>query len=74
MSEMRSSLRGGARRGGGVVGYPLESLYREIAFIAYHFHWSAGEVVNFEHPVRRRWVKEISAINERMELERNHAG
>ena len=72
MSEVRSPVRGGARRGGGVLGYPLESLYREIAFIAYHFHWSAEEVANFEHPDRRRWVKEISAINERMQVEPTH--
>ena len=72
MSKVRSPIRGGARRCGGVLGYPLESLYQEIAFVAYHFHWGHEEVLNFEHPERRRWVKEISAINERMHSEQSN--
>ncbi len=43
--------------------YPVKSLYEEMAFIAYHFHWSYGEVMGFEHRERRRWCREISAIN-----------
>jgi hypothetical protein len=38
-------------------------LYEEVAFIAYHFHWSAESVMQMEHADRRRWVAEISAIN-----------
>ena len=49
--------------GGGIVGYPLEPLYEEVAFIAYHFHWPHDEVMELEHDDRRRWVEEISAIN-----------
>jgi hypothetical protein len=41
-------------------------LYREVAFVAYHFHWPPEAVLNMEHGVRRRWVREISSINERM--------
>jgi hypothetical protein len=48
------------------VGYPLEQLNEEVAFIAYHFHWSQTEIMDLEHADRRRWVTEISAINERM--------
>jgi hypothetical protein len=48
------------------VGYPLKALYEEVAFIAYHFHWSPDAVLNLEHPDRRRWVQEISGINQRM--------
>jgi hypothetical protein len=40
-------------------------LYEEVAFIAYHFHWGADSVLTMEHGDRRRWVREISAINER---------
>ena len=35
-----------------------------MAFIAFHFHWSRGEVMTLEHRERRRWVREISSINE----------
>lgn len=43
--------------------YPVKLLYEEMAFIAYHFHWSYGEVMQLEHRERRRWCKEISTIN-----------
>ena len=69
MPEVRERFRSGAERRGGVVGYPLRSLYEEVAFVAYHFHWSPEAVLDLEHDERRRWVKEISAINERMNQE-----
>jgi hypothetical protein len=37
-----------------------------VAFIAYHFHWPQDEIVSLEHADRRRWVSEISSINERV--------
>ena len=62
---MRVSIRGGARTPGGIAGYPLDRLYEEVAFIAYHFHWSHAEIMNMEHRERQRWVEEISKINRR---------
>jgi hypothetical protein len=49
-----------------MIGYPLGQVYEEIAFIAYHFHWSHVDVMSLEHVDRRRWVAEISALNKRM--------
>jgi hypothetical protein len=43
--------------------YPLDELYEEMAFIAYHFHWSYQELMQLEHRQRRRWCDEISQIN-----------
>ena len=63
---MRAEDDGGAEWRGGVVGYPLPALFEEVAFVAFHFHWSQDEVMNLEHADRRRWVAEISAINERL--------
>jgi hypothetical protein len=37
-----------------------------VAFVAYHFHWDQAEILNMEHADRRRWVREISSINRRM--------
>lgn len=37
-----------------------------MAFIAYHFHWSRADVLTLEHGERRRWVREISALNEQV--------
>jgi hypothetical protein len=47
----------------------LKSLYEEVAFVAYHFHWPMESVLNLEHGDRQRWVKEISSINERRNSE-----
>ena len=62
--------RGGAvpRRGrgcGGVLGYPLEQLSEEVAFVAYHFHWPEEEIMRMEHADRRGWVTRISKLNQR---------
>lgn len=37
-----------------------------MAFIAFHFHWSRSDVMMLEHEERRRWVQEISALNEQI--------
>ena len=66
---MRARIRIGDEQPGGIVGYPLLALYREVAFIAYHFHWSHKDVLMLEHKERQRWMEEISAINERANSE-----
>lgn len=48
------------------MGYPLKALYEEVAFVAYHFHWPPDSILNLEHQERRRWVEQISAINQRI--------
>ena len=70
---MRARVRVGAERRGGVLGYPLKQLYEEVAFVAYHFHWAPDAILNLEHAERRRWVEEISSINERMSESEAHA-
>jgi hypothetical protein len=60
---MRESRRGGSRPFRGIVGYPLEQLYEEAAFIASHFHWSETEILAMEHWERRQWCEEISRMN-----------
>ncbi len=39
--------------------------------MAYHFHWPMETILNLEHPERRKWVSEISAINERRNEKNN---
>ncbi len=48
-----------------MISYPLDRLYEEVAFIAFHFHWPFEEIINLEHRERQRWVEEISRINQR---------
>jgi transcriptional antiterminator len=48
------------------VRYPLERIYEEVAFIAYHFHWAYEDILNMEHRERQRWCEEISKINRKI--------
>jgi hypothetical protein len=49
-----------------VKGYPLEQINEEVAYIAYHFHWSPDTILNLSHLQRREWVRQIAKINQRM--------
>ena len=59
---------GSGQLGGGIVGYPLDRLYEEVAYIAYHFHWPMDEVLTLDHAERQRWVQEIAKINRRLNV------
>ena len=43
--------------------YAASRLYEEVAYVAYHFHWSLDQILDLEHPVRRRFLEEIGRIN-----------
>src|SRR5260221_601960 len=63
-TQQRSQgAREACRPGGSMRAYPVKSLYEEMAFIAHHFHWSHEEIMRLDHRERRRWCREISAIN-----------
>ena len=47
------------------MSYPLENIFKEVAFVAYHFHWDRETILNLSHQERHRWVKEISGINDK---------
>ena len=49
-----------------MIGYPSDRLYEEVAFIAYHFHWSHDDIMAMDHRERTRWVDEISRINRQL--------
>ena len=63
---MQSQVRGGFGRIGGVVGYPLDRLREEVAYLAYHFHWPLNELLELEHAERQEWVQEVANINRRL--------
>lgn len=46
--------------------YATDRLYEEIAYVAYHFHWSPDDILDLEHGVRTRYVSEIAKINTRL--------
>lgn len=66
MSPLQYSIFSRVKTSGGVLSYPSDTLYEEVAFIAYHFHWSQNDILNLEHKTRQRWVTEINKINEKL--------
>jgi uncharacterized protein DUF6760 len=47
------------------VTYAADTLYEEVAYVAFHFHWSLDDILDLEHPVRQRFVAEIGRLNGR---------
>ena len=70
MPRVRRRLRTRVRPLGGIVSYPLENIFKEVAFVAYHFHWDRDLILDMPHKERHAWVKEISAINEKINATR----
>ncbi|MER7079897.1 hypothetical protein SAMN05421805_1011714 [Saccharopolyspora antimicrobica] len=46
--------------------YAADRLHEEVAYIAYHFHWTRDEILDLDHRERRRWVREIAQLNTRV--------
>ncbi len=63
---MWCALPEGVRSPGGIVSYPLENIFKEVAFLAYHFHWDRDSLLMMSHKERHSWVKEVSEINEKI--------
>lgn len=49
-----------------MVTYATDQLYEEVAYVAFHNHWSLDEILDLEHPVRRQFVNEIARINRQL--------
>jgi hypothetical protein len=45
------------------VTYATDRLHEEVAYVAYHFHWGLDEILDLEHPLRRRFVSEIGGLD-----------
>jgi hypothetical protein len=48
------------------VTYAPDRIYEEVAYVAFHFHWSLDEILDLEHAQRRRYVTEIGSLNQRI--------
>jgi hypothetical protein len=66
MPWVRETIRGGGAGLGGDIGYRLDQLFEEVAYVAYHFHWPHVELMNLDHLERQKWVQEIAKINRRI--------
>jgi hypothetical protein len=48
------------------VTYGADELYREVSYVAYHFHWPLDDILDLEHSLRRRFTAEIGRINQQL--------
>lgn len=45
--------------------YPETALWDEIAYLAYHLHWTLDDIMALEHADRIRLIRSVSDLNER---------
>lgn len=62
---MRAHLRRRSRgwAPGGILTYATARLHEEVAYVAYHFHWSLDDILDLDHHMRLCYVDEIARIN-----------
>ena len=44
--------------------YGAERVVEEVSYVALHFHWPLADILDLEHPDRRRFVMEIGRLTE----------
>lgn len=49
-----------------MMGYRLDEMFQEVAYVSYYFHWPYEQIMGLEHHERKRWVEEIARINQMM--------
>jgi hypothetical protein len=64
MPPLRSNPSGRGPAPGGVVGYPVERVYQEVAYLGQHVHWTLEELMSLDHVERQRWVQEVLSLAE----------
>jgi hypothetical protein len=47
-----------------MVTSATDQLYKEVAFVAFYFHWPLDQILDLEHLTRRRFVREIKRLVE----------
>ena len=67
---MQAQVSGRRGDNGGVVRYPLNRLYEEVAFLAYYFHWDHQSLLEMDHIERRKWCDEASKINKTLSADK----
>lgn len=65
---MRRGCHGADKFFSAVTRFPVEQLYKEIAFIAYYMHWNRDDILDMPHSERQIWCKEISEINNELSV------
>ncbi|WTW99157.1 hypothetical protein OG216_40025 [Streptomycetaceae bacterium NBC_01309] len=43
--------------------YAPDRIHEEVAYLAYHFHWSLDDLLDLEHADRLRYVAQVARMN-----------
>ena len=47
-----------------MIGYPVDRVYQEVAFLGRYVHWTLAELLSLDHAERQRWVQEVTSLVE----------
>jgi hypothetical protein len=64
MPALRPDTPGGGPAPGGIVGYPVDRVYQEVAYLGQQVHWTLEELLSLDHAERQRWVLEVLSLAE----------
>ncbi|MFN0030046.1 MAG: DUF6760 family protein [Acidimicrobiales bacterium] len=45
--------------------YPVDALWDEISYLAFHLHWEMDTLLDLEHADRVRLVRQVADLNRR---------
>ncbi|MEZ5234013.1 MAG: DUF6760 family protein [Acidimicrobiia bacterium] len=45
--------------------YPVDALWDELSYLAFHLHWDLDTLLDLEHADRVRLVEQVAALNRR---------
>jgi hypothetical protein len=45
-----------------MLTHPSNRLWAEVVRLGYHLHWSLDDILDLEHPVRRRVLDELAGL------------
>jgi hypothetical protein len=48
-----------------VKRYPVDALWQEIAYLAYHLHWPLDDILDLEHMDRVTLIRAVVSLNQR---------
>jgi hypothetical protein len=48
-----------------MIRYPVDTLWDELAFLAYHLHWSLDDLLDLEHGDRVQLLDSVARMNDR---------
>jgi hypothetical protein len=56
-----------------VLSYPPEAIWQEVAYLAYHLHWTLDDLLDLEHLDRVRLVRAVGRLDEHARREARDA-